>query len=118
MKFSEIPYARPDVEALKADLTELTARLASAPDYEAAKRAFLVVMEGGEADYPYALDFMLAVVGDYYGLAFGGLDIVVIEMIVAHRYGVAGDLADLVAGLGTAGIREDGYAVLICEQET
>ena len=41
MKFSEIPYERPDVEALKAHMTELTSRLASAGDYEAARQAFL-----------------------------------------------------------------------------
>ena len=41
MKFSEIPYERPDVEALKAHMTELTSRLASAADYEAARQAFL-----------------------------------------------------------------------------
>ncbi|MBR6312316.1 MAG: M3 family oligoendopeptidase [Oscillospiraceae bacterium] len=41
MKFSEIPYERPDVEAPKAQMTELTSRLASAGDYEAARQAFL-----------------------------------------------------------------------------
>ncbi len=41
MKFSEIPYERPDVEALKAHMTELTSRLASAADYAAARQAFL-----------------------------------------------------------------------------
>jgi M3 family oligoendopeptidase len=41
MKFSEIPYERPDVEAIKTDLKALTARLASAADYAAAKQAFL-----------------------------------------------------------------------------
>ena len=40
MKFSEIPYERPDVEALKAHMTELTSRLASAADYEAARQAW------------------------------------------------------------------------------
>jgi M3 family oligoendopeptidase len=36
-----MPYERPDVGALKAQMTELTSRLASAPDYAAAKQAFL-----------------------------------------------------------------------------
>lgn len=41
MKFSEMPYARPDLEALKAELTALTERLKTAEDYSAARAAFL-----------------------------------------------------------------------------
>ena len=41
MKFSEMPYARPDKEALKAQLTALTASLKDAADYAQAKAAFL-----------------------------------------------------------------------------
>ncbi len=41
MKFKEMPYARPDVAALKEEITALTERLAGAPDYAAAKAAFL-----------------------------------------------------------------------------
>ena len=41
MTFKEMPYARPDIEALKSDLTALTEKLAAAPDYAAAKAAFL-----------------------------------------------------------------------------
>ena len=41
MKFSEMPYRRPDVEALKKEMTDLTGRLKAAPDYETAKAVFL-----------------------------------------------------------------------------
>jgi len=41
MKFSEMPYERPNVEALKKEAEELTSSLLSAPDYETAKDAFL-----------------------------------------------------------------------------
>lgn len=41
MKFSEMKYERPDIEALKKQLGELTARLAAAQSYEEAKGVFL-----------------------------------------------------------------------------
>lgn len=41
MKFSEMPYARPDTETVKKQLTELTERLKNAGTYEEAKAAFL-----------------------------------------------------------------------------
>ena len=41
MKFSEMPYSRPDAEALKAELTSLTQRLKGAADYESAREAFI-----------------------------------------------------------------------------
>ena len=41
MKFSEMPYARPDTEAVKKQLTELMERLKNAATYEEAKAAFL-----------------------------------------------------------------------------
>lgn len=41
MKFSEMPYARPDTETVKKQLTELTERLKNAGTYEEAKTAFL-----------------------------------------------------------------------------
>ena len=41
MKFSEMPYERPDLEAFKAQMTELTQRLKAAPDYPAARALFL-----------------------------------------------------------------------------
>ena len=41
MKFSEMPYERPDTEALKAELTSLTRRLKDAADYESAREAFI-----------------------------------------------------------------------------
>lgn len=41
MKFSEMPYERPDLTAAKADMTALTARLKDAPDYATARQAFL-----------------------------------------------------------------------------
>lgn len=41
MKFSEMPYARPDFEAAKKELTALTAELTQADSYESAKTAFL-----------------------------------------------------------------------------
>ena len=41
MKFSEMIYKRPDLEAAKGKLTELTERLAKAADYEEAKAVFL-----------------------------------------------------------------------------
>ena len=41
MKFSEMPYSRPDAEALKAEMTSLTRRLKNAADYESAREAFI-----------------------------------------------------------------------------
>ncbi len=41
MKFSEMPYKRPDVAALKDELTKLTARLSAAATYKEAKAVFL-----------------------------------------------------------------------------
>ena len=41
MKFSEMPYKRPDPEAVKAELAELTARLKKARDYEEFRTVFL-----------------------------------------------------------------------------
>ena len=45
MKFNEMPYARPDMEAAKTLTAELTARLREAPDYAAAKAVFLEYQE-------------------------------------------------------------------------
>ncbi len=45
MKFSEMPYKRPDPEELKAKLTDLTERLRSASSYEAARSVFLEQQE-------------------------------------------------------------------------
>ena len=41
MKFSEMPYTRPDLEELKAQLGTVTQQLKDAPDYAAAHEAFL-----------------------------------------------------------------------------
>ena len=41
MKFSEMPYIRPDPEAVKAELQELTERLKNAKNYEEARAVFL-----------------------------------------------------------------------------
>lgn len=41
MKFSEMPYERPDLEALKGQLSELTNRLKAAGSYAEAKTVFL-----------------------------------------------------------------------------
>ena len=41
VKFSEMPYQRPDTEKLKAKITELTGRLKAANSYEEARQAFL-----------------------------------------------------------------------------
>ena len=41
MKFSEMPYARPDAEALKAEFGGLIDELKNAPDYPTAKAVFL-----------------------------------------------------------------------------
>ncbi|MBE6652196.1 MAG: M3 family oligoendopeptidase [Ruminococcaceae bacterium] len=45
MKFTEMPYTRPDMEAVKAQSAALTARLSEATDYAAAKVAFLEYQE-------------------------------------------------------------------------
>ena len=45
MKFTEMPYTRPDMESAKAEVTALTARLTEAPDYAAAKAVFLEYQE-------------------------------------------------------------------------
>ena len=45
MKFSEMPYERPDLEALKAQLRDLTAQLEKAESYEAARAVFLAQEE-------------------------------------------------------------------------
>ncbi len=41
MKFSEMKYTRPDAEAVKARIVEITGRLSAAKSYEEAKAAFL-----------------------------------------------------------------------------
>ena len=41
MKFREMPYVRPDMEAAKTQIAELTEQLKNAPDYAAAKEVFL-----------------------------------------------------------------------------
>ncbi len=41
MKFSEMPYARPDLDQVKRMLADLTQQLKDAPDYAAAKAVFL-----------------------------------------------------------------------------
>lgn len=41
MKFSEMPYARPDLDAMKAEYESFTNRLTAAKDYPEAKQAFL-----------------------------------------------------------------------------
>ena len=41
MKFSEMPYARPDLEAVKGQLSDFTARLKAAENYAQAKAVFL-----------------------------------------------------------------------------
>ena len=47
MKFSEMPYERPDLDAVKGKLSDFTARLKAAESYETAKAVFL---EKEEAD--------------------------------------------------------------------
>ena len=41
LKFRDMPYERPDVDQIKAQLAELTARLAAATSYDEAKAVFL-----------------------------------------------------------------------------
>jgi len=48
MKFSEMPYARPNTDELKQKLTELVGALKAAPDFAAAEKVFLE-KEAGEA---------------------------------------------------------------------
>ena len=43
MKFSQIPYARPELEAIKAEITGLVESLRQAADYPAAREAFLAM---------------------------------------------------------------------------
>lgn len=47
MKFSEMPYARPDLEGIKSQMSDFTARLKAADSYDQAKAVFL---EKEEAD--------------------------------------------------------------------
>ena len=49
MKFSEMPYKRPDPDAVKAKLQELTERLKNAKSYEEAKAVFLKYEEEEKA---------------------------------------------------------------------
>ena len=46
MKFSEMPYERPDIEALKKFLDDAAARLAAARSFEEADAVFLEVERG------------------------------------------------------------------------
>ncbi len=48
MKFSEMPYQRPDLEQLKAKQAELNQRLKDAKSYEEAKAVFLEDQENGK----------------------------------------------------------------------
>ena len=41
MKFSEMPYKRPDIDAVKQQMSEMTARLKAADSYEAARQVFI-----------------------------------------------------------------------------
>ena len=41
MKFSQMTYARPDADALKRELEELTGKFAAAADFETADSLFL-----------------------------------------------------------------------------
>lgn len=41
MKFNEFPYERPDIDAIKAEITELTEALKKASDYEEVKTLFI-----------------------------------------------------------------------------
>ena len=41
MKFSEMPYERPDLDAVKGQLSQLTQRLKAAAGYDEAKAVFL-----------------------------------------------------------------------------
>ena len=45
MKFTEMPYSRPDMEAVKAQITTMTDALRAAADYPAAKAVFLEYQE-------------------------------------------------------------------------
>ena len=48
MKFSQMPYERPDLEAVKKQLAALTERLEKAESYEAARAVFLEKEEEGK----------------------------------------------------------------------
>ena len=51
MKFSEMPYERPDIEAAKANLAARTEELKNAADFETAEKIFLEVdRESGEVE--------------------------------------------------------------------
>ena len=50
MKFSEMPYKRPDPERIKKELQSYTERLRNAKSYEEARAAFLECEEWGKAD--------------------------------------------------------------------
>ena len=41
IKFSEIPYSRPDIDEVKDEITKLTDELKSADSYEKARDAFV-----------------------------------------------------------------------------
>ena len=41
IKFSEIPYSRPDIDELKAELQALTDELSAAASFDEAKAVFL-----------------------------------------------------------------------------
>ena len=46
--FRDMPYARPDMEALKAAYTETIEKLKSAASYEEARSAFFALQEAEE----------------------------------------------------------------------
>ena len=48
MKFKDMPYERPDFEAAKQTLVELTRRLKEASSYEEAKAVFMESEEGAK----------------------------------------------------------------------
>ena len=52
MKFSEMPYERPDMSTLKEQFAALTERLQNAPDYAAARAAFLEEQVLNKRGYP------------------------------------------------------------------
>ena len=41
MKFSQMVYERPDLEAVKQQLTDLTARMKTAESYDEARKLFI-----------------------------------------------------------------------------
>lgn len=48
MKFSQMPYERPDIEAVKKQMTEAVKALKTAKSYEEAKQVFLKVEENSK----------------------------------------------------------------------